>query len=515
MCDLVDAGTSCKSSSLKRLLLKEEDEENKRTCAEWKRGETPHFLPLSQCTSSTTLQRKYVVRLDVEVQYFSTQMATPLDPYLDFPPAQSVEEYDQQSSYRATPSAPGQWTQYSDILNAPTPGLFGDQWSRSTSVAPHEPRPQGLGFIQLQDWSSDRAYDEVPPTCIRYNVEWKVKINKTIIFKETEENIVLDPSSFWESVLQPRPQEQLRKEVHPPRTVRAKATDVAVSVTGRSERPLVKQFEGTNINWSIVERKLLGWSDLFRNGKKLRVDICLQFMEVEASSRTTNLRNKRQKVGGSTTQHMLAELDAETNAVESSTGKPSAWRHVYEKMRCPGPPCTLGPYCWHDSQTNKRYTLKTHHLRVLIRHVEREGRLETHNDVPDELRQQIYLEEQQSSRNKPSNAVVASANVPPIQVILPKNASPELETGRKMEAKRIDIPGLHDVNVQDYCDWLKSRVKTEAQRDEYQKAADFLIENAFDLDLLYEDQNPAFLVEEGRSEGRCRSTICEGYRTLG
>lgn len=83
---------------------------------------------------------------------------------------------------------------------------------------------------------------------------------------------------------------------------------------------------------------------------------------------------------------------------------------------------------------------------------------------------------------------------------MPKNTSLEPETGPKTEAKRIDIPSLHDVNIQDYCDWLKSRVKTEAQKAEYQKATDFLVESAFDLDLLYEDQNPTFLNEEGKVE---------------
>jgi len=134
--------------------------------------------------------------------------------------------------------------------------------------------------------------------------------------------------------------------------------------------------------------------------------------------------------------------------------------------------------------------------------------LESHNDVPDELRQQIYLEEQQSSRNKRFNAAVASTNIPPIQVILPKNAAPELEIARKPEVKRIDIPGLHDVNLQHYCDWLKSRVRGKTQKAEYQTATDFLIENGFDLDLLFEDQDPTFLIEKGKvKEGAARRYV--------
>jgi hypothetical protein len=31
-------------------------------------------------------------------------------------------------------------------------------------------------------------------------------------------------------------------------------------------------------------------------------------------------------------------------------------------VRCPGPPCHLGPYCWHDNVGKKHYKVKTHHL---------------------------------------------------------------------------------------------------------------------------------------------------------
>lgn len=336
---------------------------------------------------------------------------------------------------------------------------------------------------------------------IHYNVEWKVKVHKTVIFKETEENIVLSPMALWQRVLQTRLEEQLQKDDRSLASLRAKATDIVVSVTGRAARPWVKQFEATDIDWSKVERKLIEWSDLFRTGKRLRVNICLQYVETETATRPATLPRKRRRVGGSTTERMLAQRDAEIDAEESSTGQPSAWRHVYAHMRCPGPPCVLEPYCWHDSRTNKRYKLKTHHLRVLVRHFQRGQPLETHDDVPDELRQQIYLEEEQSSRNRRFNttaAAVAAPSMPPIQLVLPKAVSPVSEGDRKSEKTRIDIPGFHDVNLQRYCDWLKSRVRGAGQKAEYQKATDFLIESGYDLDLLHEDQDHTLLVEQGQ-----------------
>jgi hypothetical protein len=55
---------------------------------------------------------------------------------------------------------------------------------------------------------------------------------------------------------------------------------------------------------------------------------------------------------------------------------------IYTLMRCPGPPCHLGPHCWRDLNGEKHYILKTHHIKSLIRHVEQGGELQDHRDVP-------------------------------------------------------------------------------------------------------------------------------------
>ena len=53
---------------------------------------------------------------------------------------------------------------------------------------------------------------------------------------------------------------------------------VNVSVTGRSERKLVKRFEADS-DWRVVENHLTQWSDLFQSGKKLRVDITFHYIQ--------------------------------------------------------------------------------------------------------------------------------------------------------------------------------------------------------------------------------------------
>jgi hypothetical protein len=96
----------------------------------------------------------------------------------------------------------------------------------------------------------------------------------------------------------------------------------------------------------------------------------------------------------SVSQYMLTERAMQLDA-EDATGHSPIWRDVYNLMRCPGPPCNLGPYCWRDSVGKKHYKLKTHHLKSLIKHVEQGGTLETHDDVLDDIREQLYAEEQQ------------------------------------------------------------------------------------------------------------------------
>ncbi|KAE8159231.1 hypothetical protein BDV40DRAFT_273702 [Aspergillus tamarii] len=123
---------------------------------------------------------------------------------------------------------------------------------------------------------------------------------------------------------------------------------------------------------------------------------------------------------------MLNAREAEIDA-EQCSGQPSAWRDVYRVMRCPGAPCRLdSQYCWQDPSGKKHYKLRTHHLRKLVRYVEKEGGvIETHDDVPDTIREQLYAEEQQRlERRQKAPGHPATASTAPINInILPAQPS--------------------------------------------------------------------------------------------
>jgi hypothetical protein len=58
-------------------------------------------------------------------------------------------------------------------------------------------------------------------------------------------------------------------------------------------------------------------------------------------------------------------------------------------MQCPGPPCDLGPHCWRDPLGKKHFKLRTHHLRALVDFVGQGNALQSHDDVPEHIREQL------------------------------------------------------------------------------------------------------------------------------
>ncbi|KAK3360769.1 hypothetical protein B0T25DRAFT_621611 [Lasiosphaeria hispida] len=101
------------------------------------------------------------------------------------------------------------------------------------------------------DWNPSLRYDESPPTCIHYSIEWKMLLKKGRLSKltsDTEQNLVLAPGAFWDQTLKPKLQQLLAKKT-----------------------PRNKCYEPDETNVvEVVEDQLMAWSHLLREGRRLR-----------------------------------------------------------------------------------------------------------------------------------------------------------------------------------------------------------------------------------------------------
>ena len=357
-------------------------------------------------------------------------------------------------------------------------------------------QPDKLQLLHKDEWDEENTYEEDPPSCIHYSIEWKVTLNGKLISKDTEQNLVLAPTFYWPQYLKPKLEKLLRKKVSSNKRVTSDDTNVVVSVTDRSERDLTRRFDETEIEWPVIEKQLSAWGELFRAGKKLRVDLSFNYLET-GQQPTTRKGDKRGLT--SATQQMLGERAMQIDAEEESSGQASIWREVYSLMRCPGPPCHLGPHCWRDSIGKRHYRLKTHHLKSLIRHVEQGGQLRTHDDVPEDIREQIYAEDQQRLERHQKATAVPSSNLPPINItnVLPASMSTTPLTDQPLPITPLTVPGLRDTALKEYCDWQQSQVGDLEWKAGFQKAYDVAMKYALDLQQIHEDQDPSFFTTNG------------------
>jgi hypothetical protein len=391
------------------------------------------------------------------------------------------------------------------------PGAPGPVYSLSpsipTSPSVHQVEVDRLCLLQPDDWDQEKDYSADPPICIRYTIIWKIKLNNRMIAKDTEQDIVLAPAPYWTMFLQPKLDALLSKKINNSKRVRPDDSNVVVSVNERSERDLIRRFDEVQVDWSVVEKQLLSWGELLQGGKRLRVDISFNYVETQAAP----------PARGSTTQRMLAERAAQLDAEEAS-GTPSTWRDVYALMRCPGAPCDLGPHCWRDPHGKQHYPLKAHHMRSLIKHVDEGNPLQCQADVPQMVRQQLYAEHQERSQKQHKTSVTAGGP-PPITInnVLPSSASSA--SGMQSEAaatapttkaslpQDFELPGFRDVALNEYSEWHQSRVFDITLKADFQKARDVALENALDLDLIHEENDPDFFEKQGVKRGTAKRFV--------
>ena len=373
------------------------------------------------------------------------------------------------------------------------------------------PARKTLPFMPYADWVPGQSYaEQPPPSCMHYIMEWKLTLNKRVIAKQTEDDLVLAPSDFWNEELSSKIADIVKSSSGKP--CKADATTIVISVNDRTEPDITKRFEELQIDWSIVENKLQAWSHLLRIGKRLRISVLLNYVESGKTARTAGRR---------ATATQLAERNARLDAEQVVSGGPDAWRQVYNLLQCPGPPCDRGPYCWQDPDGKKHYKLMGHHLRSLVKFVQQGCKLETHGDAPQDIRTQLYAEEQQHSdrKRKRRDSGSSPAGYTPMIInnYIPVHPSRTLADGSKRSTPNmtdsssrrpsLSIPGMRDDAVEAYCEWHCSKVRRQDQKQQYELARDLTLERGLDLELIHEDNDAQFYIERGVLEGVARRFV--------
>ena len=294
-------------------------------------------------------------------------------------------QWDQPFSFSAFNSPSGrEWLEPVSVADT-TPSLTDDQ----PTLTQASQFRQKLGFLPQSQWWEDGQYIESPPKYIHYTIEWKVTVNNRAACKDTGQDIVLAPHAYWQSFLKPK-----LEAIVSTRCSRATPLDTSVKIciNDRGERDVTKRFDSTDVDWALVEKQLIMWSELFRAGKRLTLIVSFNYK----NEPQTNLAPSEKRARVSTTKRMLTERAIQLDAEETSCGHDPTWRYVYDLMRCKGPPCNLGPHCWIDPNGKKHHVLRTHYLKELIKFVDNGGTLASHDDVPQGVRNQLYAESQQS-----------------------------------------------------------------------------------------------------------------------
>ena len=386
-----------------------------------------------------------------------------------------------------------------------------------TSPQAHPVQADQLKFLQYPEWDQEKDYREDPPTCIRYTIEWKITLNNRTIVKNTERDVVLQPAAFFDVVLLPKVEATVAKKISPDKNVQLEDIRILVSVNDRTQRDLNTTLDSMDIDWTEVEEQLVEWGELCRAGKKLRMNVSFNHKEVIPNEVSTSA-SRGARGRWSATRAMLADRASQVDAEEALTGQASVWASMYRLMRCPGPPCDLGPHCLIEAETKKHRRLKAHHMRQIVDYVQQGGHITTHNDVPQAIRDQLKAEEtERGQRHFKTNA----SQFPPINItnVLPpltsQSVPPLAANGisgtegsiRPSQPCRLKISGPRDAALKDFCEWQAMQVDDPVLKKDFQKAHEVALAHALDLEILYEDNDSEFLVKNGLKRGTARHMV--------
>ncbi|PVH75292.1 hypothetical protein DL98DRAFT_551725 [Cadophora sp. DSE1049] len=147
------------------------------------------------------------------------------------------------------------------------------------------------GADKASNWSSpifDRRH-------INYaKISQRENIRARHVCSDTDPNLVLAPSDFWQIDFQARLESLLQNEdKFPGDNYTYEETIIEISIERSRQRGLSKRFPKLQINWQMVDEHLESLGDMFR--KRRQITLSIEFVYKEVSGNSTIAKGKKKK----------------------------------------------------------------------------------------------------------------------------------------------------------------------------------------------------------------------------
>jgi hypothetical protein len=117
--------------------------------------------------------------------------------------------------------------------------------------------------------------------------------------------------------------------------------------------------------------------------------------------------------------------------------------------------------------------------------------LQSHEDVPEDLREQLFAEEEQRLERQRKSTPYSTPGFPPINITNVLPTSMQITTYGYLSRSNasshdgsgivaLNIPGPQDVAVRMYSEWQQSKVVDVTLKAEFQKACNATLDNGLD-----------------------------------
>ncbi|KAJ3569924.1 hypothetical protein NPX13_g5911 [Xylaria arbuscula] len=335
------------------------------------------------------------------------------------------------------------------------------------------------------------------PSRLSYTISWKLHLRKGRLAKLTEdtvEDVVLSPESYWNEVLESEIATLVKSRLPEPE-YQPDETLIVVSSSKRGEPPLHKRFDRLAVDWAVIESKLNSWRRL---GSNLKLAISFIYKESQPNS------SREGKAGRGATKKHSAALDRLV-AQQEASGTRAVWKDVYQLMECYSATCTnRGFSCWRNNE--KHYKLDSDIMDKLVDFAEEGHQLDTHADVPREIREVILQrrdEEEIRRRRKRKASEPLPVNVRVFCHGRPDDTSVECSSESENQPAQLELPVPEDEAPVLYSHWLISRITNRRWQEASRLAGEVAVDRGYDLHWLFAHQKAGkeMLVQNGVLEG--------------